>query len=494
MRFWRCPEGWLLPGGFPVDWLAAATFDRKVGLSLFTLQVTHKIEENTDVERDFLIGTITDASPQVRLEVIENFSSGYHARNGGGDRIRTDGDLPILALEAVEAPPDDPTATPTDSRDRRPAVTDVGAGVALLRALAYVLIGALALASADGTGILEHTVADDQLEVFSYSVAALSLVAACSWTPSSPSPCPRAQLGAAVADGRVDVRGGHGVRRHRRPATARRSVTPACRPSAPASSSCWRSPAATPVSTPPGTGPRGPAVGHVTASDRRAVTLVVAGGIAALLYANFLIDWVLRGFAGMGDVVSELESAGQPNAVLLRVTDVLCAVLVVALLPWVRAGLPRGAWREVVVWSTVLFAAGATVAAIVATPCGPDDPCTGPGLQPQLAVHDWSSILSDTALYVGVAAAWFATRVIGPAWFRRTAWWLFWVGGVVSSAVVPVRQQHRRAVVGGRGRPAGPHRVHLRLDRHPVRVRRHRRHPRPLAARPDQRRDRLNPR
>ena len=27
VRFWRCPEGWLLPGGFAADWLAAATFD-----------------------------------------------------------------------------------------------------------------------------------------------------------------------------------------------------------------------------------------------------------------------------------------------------------------------------------------------------------------------------------------------------------------------------------------------------------------------------------
>jgi hypothetical protein len=169
--------------------------------------------------------------------------------------------------------------------------------------------------------------------------------------------------------------------------------------------------------------------------DRRAVALVVVGCVAALLYANFLLDWVLRGFTGMGEVVSELESPGQPNALLLRVTDVVCAVLVVALLPWVRAGLPRGPWREVVVWSTVAFAVGASVAAFVPTPCGPDDPCTAAGLQPQLAAHDWSSILSDTALYVGVAAAWIATRHTGPVWFRRTAWWLFWVGGVVSSVV-----------------------------------------------------------
>jgi hypothetical protein len=167
------------------------------------------------------------------------------------------------------------------------------------------------------------------------------------------------------------------------------------------------------------------------AGHRRAVGLLVTGALAALCYANFLLDWVLRGFAGMGEVVSELEAAGQPNAVLLRVTDVVCGVLVVSLLPWVRAGLPRGVWREVVVWGTVVFAIGAAVAAFVPTPCGPDVGCGAPGVQ--LRVHDLSSIVSDAGLYVGVAAAWFSTRATGPAWFRRTAWWLFWVGGVVSS-------------------------------------------------------------
>ena len=28
--------------------------------------------------------------------MIKNFSTGYHSRNGGGDLIITDGDLPII--------------------------------------------------------------------------------------------------------------------------------------------------------------------------------------------------------------------------------------------------------------------------------------------------------------------------------------------------------------------------------------------------------------
>ena len=32
--------------------------------------------------------------------MIRDFSTGYHSRNGGGDLIQTDGDLPILDLRA----------------------------------------------------------------------------------------------------------------------------------------------------------------------------------------------------------------------------------------------------------------------------------------------------------------------------------------------------------------------------------------------------------
>jgi len=103
VRFWRCPDGWLLPGGRRVDWLAAGTFDTRVGLSLFTLQITHKIDADTDIERDHIVTTIRDADARVAVDVIADFATGYHARNGGGDSIRTDGDLPIVDVRAVEA-------------------------------------------------------------------------------------------------------------------------------------------------------------------------------------------------------------------------------------------------------------------------------------------------------------------------------------------------------------------------------------------------------
>ena len=140
VRFWRAPEGWLLPGGISVDWLAAGTFDRAVGFSLFTLQITHKIEENTDIERDFIVQSLETAEPAATVEVIRDFSTGYHSRNGGGDAIVTDGDLPIVDLRKVVPSEEDQPAVATDSRQRRPSSIVVGALLALARSVVGVFV------------------------------------------------------------------------------------------------------------------------------------------------------------------------------------------------------------------------------------------------------------------------------------------------------------------------------------------------------------------
>lgn len=103
VRFWRMPPDFVLPGGYRADWLAAGTYDRAVGFSFFTLQVTHRIDENIDVERDFLVDSVRYADPQVEVEVIKEFSTAYHHRNGQGDRFRTDGDLPVIDVTGAAA-------------------------------------------------------------------------------------------------------------------------------------------------------------------------------------------------------------------------------------------------------------------------------------------------------------------------------------------------------------------------------------------------------
>lgn len=98
VRFWKVPDGWLMPGGHKVDWVAAGTFDRSIGFSYFTLQITHRIVSDTDIERDYIVETLKSTNRIKNVKVIQNYFSAYHHRNGGGDSITTDGSLPIVEL------------------------------------------------------------------------------------------------------------------------------------------------------------------------------------------------------------------------------------------------------------------------------------------------------------------------------------------------------------------------------------------------------------
>ena len=131
VRFWHCPPGWMLPGGATTDWLGAGTYDTDVGLSLFTLQVTHRIDENTDIERDFVVQSARDADPAVRVRELHDFTTGYHSRNGGGDRFITDGDLPILDVTRVSVPADADPAGGLPGGDEAAALPGEGHGESL---------------------------------------------------------------------------------------------------------------------------------------------------------------------------------------------------------------------------------------------------------------------------------------------------------------------------------------------------------------------------
>ncbi len=153
VRFWATPEGWLLPGGRRVDWLAAGTFDRAVGLSLFTLQFTHRIDADVDIERDHIIATLQApeaGNTGITVEELTNFSSGYHHRNGGGDRISTDGDLPIVNLRRLPAPSEQIrsaiAAEDAEAAYRRPVPITVAFGVLLM--LVRVVVGAFTISTA----------------------------------------------------------------------------------------------------------------------------------------------------------------------------------------------------------------------------------------------------------------------------------------------------------------------------------------------------------
>ncbi|WP_373314084.1 LssY C-terminal domain-containing protein [Actinomyces capricornis] len=108
IRFWRTPDNWLLPGGQQVDWLAGATYDRSVGFSALTFQVTHKIDADIDIERDYVVDDVRWASSAAELEIWNDYFTAYHDKNGGGDRIITDGDLYVLDLSEVVPGPQSP--------------------------------------------------------------------------------------------------------------------------------------------------------------------------------------------------------------------------------------------------------------------------------------------------------------------------------------------------------------------------------------------------
>ncbi len=143
VRFWKCPDGWLLPGGVGVGWLAAGTYDRSVGLSLFTFQITHKISPDVDVERDHIVETLTASNPAVTVRVLPDFFTGYHSRNGGGDLIKTDGDLPVVDVAGVRVEPGqavEPVAL--TRRQARPLQITFGVAMTALRAVDYLSLAA----------------------------------------------------------------------------------------------------------------------------------------------------------------------------------------------------------------------------------------------------------------------------------------------------------------------------------------------------------------
>jgi hypothetical protein len=193
VRFWHTPEGWFLPGGAQSDWLAAGTYDRGVGVSGYTLQITHRIERNVDEERDHIVRTLAEGNLPARVTVIRNFSSGFHSRNGGGDTITTDGDLPIVDLTQVPAGrhplPADPAKaalpkrprevlrrvkdTAASNRAKRPMTLYLGTVLMVLRALTA---GAAALAGL--LGGFGRLVLGDAVPIADETTVGLSLVLA----------------------------------------------------------------------------------------------------------------------------------------------------------------------------------------------------------------------------------------------------------------------------------------------------------------------------
>jgi LssY C-terminus len=83
--------------GRPV-WLGAVTYDRGVGLSHYTGQVTHHIGPDIDSERDLLMRDLREAGMADALFQISGIGPTLFGRNGGGDAYYTDGEIDVASL------------------------------------------------------------------------------------------------------------------------------------------------------------------------------------------------------------------------------------------------------------------------------------------------------------------------------------------------------------------------------------------------------------
>ncbi len=100
VRFWQVEP--LTPGGDGPLWLGAASFDRGVGLSHDTGQITHHIGPDLDAERAFVMSDLTQAGKIRSTYEVEGSGATQTGRNGGGDPYFTDGKVLIGVLGATD--------------------------------------------------------------------------------------------------------------------------------------------------------------------------------------------------------------------------------------------------------------------------------------------------------------------------------------------------------------------------------------------------------
>ena len=101
VRLWNVLEAG--KEGRPV-WLGAATFDRSVGLSRYTGQITHHISADIDSERDRLIADLGRAGCLSQTYLVSGIGPTLRARNGGGDLFHTDGDIQVGVISPGATP------------------------------------------------------------------------------------------------------------------------------------------------------------------------------------------------------------------------------------------------------------------------------------------------------------------------------------------------------------------------------------------------------
>jgi len=89
VRLWRVSPG---------QWLGSSSFDKGVGVSHYTLRVTHHVDPDLDAERDSLADALARTGYIRTRYEISGVGPTLNGRNGGGDPYFTDGEVEIEAL------------------------------------------------------------------------------------------------------------------------------------------------------------------------------------------------------------------------------------------------------------------------------------------------------------------------------------------------------------------------------------------------------------
>jgi len=101
VRFWRSS---LVDGdGRPV-WVGSAMYDKRVGFSHTTGQITHHTGADIDAERDYLFHDLEKTGDLTEVFIVDNFHKIREGKNGGGDPWHTDGKL-YAGVIANQLPP-----------------------------------------------------------------------------------------------------------------------------------------------------------------------------------------------------------------------------------------------------------------------------------------------------------------------------------------------------------------------------------------------------
>ena len=106
VRFWQVLDKGT--EGRPV-FIGAVTFDRSVGLSRYTAQVTHHIAPDIDSARDGLTADLRQACVVEAVYQVTGIGAALNGRNGEGDSYWTDGEISIARLtpdaQTTDVPP-----------------------------------------------------------------------------------------------------------------------------------------------------------------------------------------------------------------------------------------------------------------------------------------------------------------------------------------------------------------------------------------------------